>query len=274
MTGPPTPPPTTQAEIEDATRDVVITETAPSTSDNGIQPLASSVLPVAADQPSTVTRPGAAYRRLVPVLVQVAKKRDLEELIRVAERGDYTAGDDHHPDRLLITAPLVLAYLIKNDLPPARHALTRLPQGLAGLPLSQALFNLLASVWNRKYTAVYTRAEELYNMSRLPDFPDMDLGSILAEMTALFTEVFREKTFALLASAYDSLPLSVAQACLGLQPERVLETAARSGWSYDASAQILSPTRAKDASRVRYQSIAPSNLTSFQVIIDSVAQLD
>ncbi|EMD38211.1 hypothetical protein CERSUDRAFT_113361 [Gelatoporia subvermispora B] len=272
MTGPPTPPPTTQVEIEDATRDVMIAEATPDQA--GTQPVVGSAPFTIVDRPSVATGPGAAYQRFIPLLNDAARKRDFEALIQVAERGDYTARDDHHQNRLLLTTVLVLAYLIKNDIPPARHALTRLPQGLTSHPLSQVLFSLLASVWNRKYTAVYARAEELHTLLLLPDFPDAELGSMLAELTTLFVEVFRQQTFGLLSSAYASLPLSLAEVYFGLPSERILEISARHDWSYDASSQILTPGRAKNTSRLRYQSIAPSNLTSFQVIIDSAALLD
>ena len=81
---------------------------------------------------------------------------------------------------------LSLLTINRNFRPPARHAFTRLPKDLKGLPLSQALFRLLASVWNRQYVVAYSRAEELYSMLRLPDFPDPELGSTLADMTVLF----------------------------------------------------------------------------------------
>jgi COP9 signalosome complex subunit 8 len=47
--------------------------------------------------------------------------------------------------------------------PPARFALTRLPSPLLHHPLTEGLFNLLASTSERKYPQVYIRAKALLN---------------------------------------------------------------------------------------------------------------
>ena len=105
---------------------------------------------------------------------------------------------------------MVLAYLIVDELyailstlfvsPPcsigsacstlARYALIRLPHALLSLPISQALFNLLASVSERKYTQIYPRAEALRNMVSEPSFPNTELGQVLVGMIDAFIGVY------------------------------------------------------------------------------------
>lgn len=70
--------------------------------------------------------------------------------------------------------------------PPARYALTRLPDKLAAHPLSQALFGLLASTSERLYEHIYSRAESLFRYAQQPDFPDQKLGEVVASMTKVF----------------------------------------------------------------------------------------
>jgi hypothetical protein len=53
--------------------------------------------------------------------------------------------------------------------PPARFALTRLPSTITALPLSEALFALLASVWERNYAGVYSNAEKVLKASQAAD---------------------------------------------------------------------------------------------------------
>ena len=47
--------------------------------------------------------------------------------------------------------------------PPARFALTRLPSPLLHHPLTEGLFNLLASTSERNYPQVYLRAKALWD---------------------------------------------------------------------------------------------------------------
>ena len=92
---------------------------------------------------------------------------------------DVQTEHDADVSRLLLTAPLVLAYLILDDMydlrttnarylliyfairPPARFALTRLPSPLLHHPPTEGLFNLLASTSERNYSQVYVRAKAL-----------------------------------------------------------------------------------------------------------------
>lgn len=122
----------------------------------------------------------------------------------------FTQGDGSHRNtsRLLITAPLVLAYLIVDklcvfyisreflqisnlrvylwDSPPALHALNRIPDTLAAAPLPQALWGLLASTGERKHANVYSRAESLRQMVTQPDFDHAELGTLMTAMVTTF----------------------------------------------------------------------------------------
>src|ERR1700691_6104962 len=79
--------------------------------------------------------------------------------------------------------------------PPARYALTRLPEKLAAHPLSQALFGLLAATSERQYEHIYSRAESLFHYAQQPDFLDPKLGDVVALMTKAFVGSSRQLWF-------------------------------------------------------------------------------
>ena len=102
--------------------------------------------------------------------------------------------------RLLLTAPLVLSYLILDDMydskvrnavyfadfatrPPGRFALTRLPSPLQNHPITEGLFNLLASTSERNYSQVYVRATALVETLSV----DADLSIFAPSMVKSFT---------------------------------------------------------------------------------------
>jgi COP9 signalosome complex subunit 8 len=62
----------------------------------------------------------------------------------------------------------------------------RLPQTLTAHPLSQALFQLLAVTWERRYPRVYACAEALYTMVRQPGFLDANIAPVLTTMITEF----------------------------------------------------------------------------------------
>ncbi|KZT09788.1 uncharacterized protein LAESUDRAFT_695639 [Laetiporus sulphureus 93-53] len=253
MTGPPTPPPTSQTEIEDAAR-----ISAPA------QPI-----PEPTDVPPA--QPVAPYQTAVASIQQSSANGNYAELIRIAEEEDMLTLDHGNKARLFVIAPLTLAYLIADDPAAARYVITRLPKNLASTPLASSLIRLLASVWVRKYAAVYSRAEDLFNLCQQSGFSPAELAPTIANMTMVFVESFRKKTFSLLARAYTSINLSLAQAYLGLPIDQILLAASTNGWSYDASTQVLAPPpRGSLRSEV---ASAPPTLQSFSVIADSVTRV-
>lgn len=98
MTGPPTPPPTSAIEIQDAQREVSVppaATTAPpevSTTENATT--APTDEPIAVEEPAqpepTPTTPLNTYQLLFPTLADLASKGNFQELIEIAERGDLT----------------------------------------------------------------------------------------------------------------------------------------------------------------------------------------
>ncbi|ETW86176.1 hypothetical protein HETIRDRAFT_309227, partial [Heterobasidion irregulare TC 32-1] len=171
--------------------------------------------------------------------------------------------------------PLVLSYLILDDLPPAKFVLTRLPDSIASKPLPQSLFNIFASVWERKYENVYPRAEALMDIAHQADFPE-GLASLIATLVTQFVESFRRRTFALISRAYSSIPLALAQAYIGLSQEELLAVTEANQWTYDASSQILTPAPVAGPRSTTYISgtSSPSTLKALDLITDSVALLE
>ncbi|KAJ7137787.1 COP9 signalosome, partial [Mycena epipterygia] len=258
--GPPTPPPSSATEIQDATRTVIPPLPAASTS------AAAPVAPPSQRQDQ--------YTHIFPQIASLASENNFRDLIRVAEAHDIASDAERQTSRLLLTAPLILAYLTIDDLPPARCALMRLPNNLATSPLGKQLGSLLASTSERKYTNVYTRSQGLLELVGQPDFFDTSLGALLGVMISTFLEEFRQRTFILLSKAYTSLTLPLAEMYLGFPTDRVLSVAANSGWAYDASTQILSPA-AKPNMGLTTNGFSPfSSLATFDFVANSVAKLE
>ncbi|KAJ7256472.1 COP9 signalosome [Mycena haematopus] len=254
-TGPPTPPPSSATEIQDATRTIVPPV-----------PVASTSTPAQARQDN--------FTQIFPEIVSLASEKRYAELIDLAEFRDVASDSDRQPSRLLLTAPLVLAYLTIDNLPPARFALNRLPHNLATSPLGKQLYSLLASTSERKYANVYSRAQALLELVGQSTFFDTSLGTILGLMISAFLDSFRSRTFSLLQKAYTSLPLPVAEMYLGLAAPEVLAAAERGGWAYDASTQVLTPAQ-KPNVRQTSNGFAPfSSLATFDFVANSVARLE
>ncbi|KAG6851289.1 hypothetical protein H0H93_011725 [Arthromyces matolae] len=200
VNGPPTPPPTTETEIQDEARNS-----------------AENIQSVASDSISSTTTPQDAFQAVFPTIIDLASQSNFHGLIRAAESACIQSDLDssRRLTRLLVLGPLVLAYLIVDDLPPARFALTQLPTVLAATPLSNTLFDLLVSTWDRKHANVYARAQKLTDVVQHPNFFDKQLAIVLSES-------FRRRTVILLSNAYASLPLPLAQMYLGMGRDELL----------------------------------------------------
>jgi len=258
VNGPPTPPATTPAELQDEAK-------------------ASSSI---ADTPAPPSAPNAQhipefFQTVIPQMAEAIAKQDYQRLVDIAERTDRNTPNDRHPSRLLIVAPLVLGHLVLDDLTPARFALLRLPDNLASLPLSRAIMTLATSAMNREHATVYEQAATLNNLVSQPDFMDKDLGSAISHLLSAFIAQFRERTFALLSKAYTSLPLSLACTYLDLPADQIVNLAQTHYWSYDPSTQILSPN-ADPKPHPRNESVisSSSSLSTFHFVADSVVRLD
>ncbi|PIL24274.1 hypothetical protein GSI_14027 [Ganoderma sinense ZZ0214-1] len=275
MTGPPTPPPSSATEIQDAARTSVPPQAAKAAATDPAAPDAQPApeqVQAAANVLSTANK--TSYELIFPSLVILARSGTTKELIQMAERADLNGSDGLDQTRLFVVAPLVLAYLIADEITPARSALARLPNALSGLPITQAFFSLLASVSERKYTQIYSRAQALRDMVSQPDFPDAELGQLLVGLIDAFVEAFRKKTFALLARAYTSLPLALAQTYLGLTAEEVVNGAVPAGWAFHETTYILTPPKQSPFSARRAVDATPSTLSALSLVAESVANLD
>ncbi|KAJ3541306.1 hypothetical protein NM688_g6107 [Phlebia brevispora] len=160
------------------------------------------------------------YDLAFSALYELAATGKFADLITTAEDLDLSPADKAHPNRLLIITPLVLSYLVVDDLPPARHALSRLPSPLESLPVSQALAKLVASATERKYANIYPRAEELHRAVQDSVIPGGDLKPIANLLLQQYIETFRRKTFALISKAFTSIPLALVQQYLGCSEEQ------------------------------------------------------
>ncbi|KAK7038103.1 CSN8-PSD8-EIF3K domain-containing protein [Favolaschia claudopus] len=258
--GPPTPPPSSATEIQDAAREVA-------------PPPAAAASTSASSSAPQQRQDG--FTLIFPQLASSASEKRFKHLIHTAEAHDIASDAERQQSRLLLTAPLVLAYLIVDDLPPARFALHRLPQNLLTSPLGKQLYALLASTSERKYLNVYTRTHALREHVSHADFFDSSLGAVLSLMLEEFLSAFRTRTFSLLQKAYTSLSLPLAEMYLGLASNDVLAAAQRSGWSYDPSTQVLTPPTQKPTVRSSGNSSAPiSSLATFDFVSNSVAKLE
>ncbi|KAI9446704.1 COP9 signalosome [Lactarius indigo] len=205
------------------------------------------------------------------IIAALQAKGDYYGLIQAAERADLLAAHDDHPTRLLVAVPLVLSYLIVNDLPSAKFALLRIPDAVASVPLAQATLKLFASVWERRYENIYLRGEALSNLARRGEHLQVDLAELIASLVGTFIESFRQRTFLLVSKAYTTIPLSLAQVYLGLQSDHLLRVTSSQGWHLDALTQILTPVRITKRTE---PSPASSTLLMFEGVTDNVARLE
>ncbi|OJA10206.1 hypothetical protein AZE42_05125, partial [Rhizopogon vesiculosus] len=225
-----------------------------------------------------------------PQLSDLAEERNFIGIINIAELHDLNGSHDKSHTRLLLIAPLVLAYMVLDDLTPAHHALARLPENVSLHPLSHALAALLASVSERQYENTYGRAQELFQMSQQSDFPDPRLGNTLALMVNDFVDEFRRRTFALVSRAFACLQVTEAQRLLGLGQKEVLsselysrhrtiftklvflsEVANDNRWQYDSTNDVLRPVNNFLPGLVASKPGPPSSRMTFDLVANSVA---
>ncbi|KAF8517584.1 hypothetical protein BU17DRAFT_91752 [Hysterangium stoloniferum] len=209
-------------------------------------------------------------------LSKLDRIENISELVKVAEDEELTgdARDQDDSSRLCIIAPLVLGYLILDDIAPARYALTRLPNVLIKHPLSQALLNLLAATWDRKHSLVIQRAQELTDLVSAPSFFNQSLATLVRTLSEKFINNFQERTFALISRAYSSVSLPLLQSYLTALPvDQLLSAVQQRGWSYDGASQILSPPASSEQIKGSTP-LHPSTLNTFYVVTEGAAGLE
>ncbi|EEB96288.1 hypothetical protein MPER_04600 [Moniliophthora perniciosa FA553] len=170
--------------------------------------------------------------------------------------------------------PLVLAYLIKDEIALARMAMKRLPRNLAEPRITQTLGALLLAVSERDYAKVYVRAEDFIDYAGKPGFPHQRLGTLIKNMIPVFVATFRERTFTLLSRAYSSITPTMASKYIGLPIQHVAKMATDRRWTYDPSTETLTPTVTGKGSKASYDGSPPSTLRNFEIIADSVSKLE
>lgn len=213
-----------------------------------------------------------ASQRILVNFANLAESNSYRRLAHLAELYDLTHNAEKGTIRLLITIPLILAYLIVDDLPPARITLSQIPENLAHHAFTKALAQLVAAVWERQYPKVYIRADIVAQLSKKPDFFHVDLGKLISTMVVNFVEAFRRRTLALLNEAFTTLPFVLAQSYLGMSPEQVVPTLSRAGFDYDANTQMVTPRENRRTTKESPSGF--SSLHTFQRVADSVAKLD
>ncbi|KIJ69167.1 hypothetical protein HYDPIDRAFT_79650 [Hydnomerulius pinastri MD-312] len=256
--GPPTPPPTSATELRDEARDVA---TASKSS--------ASVGQSSGSPPPT----SDSYQQAFHQICNLALRNDFSAVVQYAELHDLNGANDKSYTRLLLVTPLVLAYLVLDDLTPAQHVLARLPDSILHHPLSRALLHLLASTSERKYANIYLRAQALGAMAQQPDFPDATLAKVVASMVVAFVESFRRRTFLLLSKAFASIKVSQAQIYLGFTRELLLSEASSGHWQYEAATDTLYPVHATSAVGGA-KSTVPSSLSTFNQVATGLTKLE
>ncbi|TFK76358.1 hypothetical protein BDN72DRAFT_891431 [Pluteus cervinus] len=212
------------------------------------------------------------YQQFVLRLTDLASANSYAELIQTAEQYELKAEGDAQASRLIIVTPLILGYLVVDDLPPARLALNRLPDILGTHALARALLQLVAATWERRHAKIYARAQSLIELGKKSDFFYPDLGTLIGIMVSSFLVAFRERTFILLTDAFTSMPIALTESYLGMTSDELLPVIARKGWQYDATTRVVTPKSGNKATKE-----VPTGFSSFQtfhLVADSVARLD
>ncbi|KAF9052824.1 hypothetical protein BJ165DRAFT_1523583 [Panaeolus papilionaceus] len=227
VNAPPTPPPTSPRELLDDAR-------------NNVMDAVVVTDPSTAHQLHSQPRP-ELYGAVISTLKAAIANRDYRQALNVAENFNLNTSVDRSAARLLIVAPLVLGYLIEDNLQPARFVISKMPESLQALPVTHRLSDLLLYAINRNHAKVYNHSAELANVVSKPDFPDKDLADLITGLLPGFINAFRDRTFQLLSKAYTSLSLPLASIYLGLPAEQLVTVAQNNGWLYDPPTQTFQP---------------------------------
>ncbi|EIN07100.1 hypothetical protein PUNSTDRAFT_114594 [Punctularia strigosozonata HHB-11173 SS5] len=238
---------------------------------SSVAPQANPAPPEPPAQPmSKEAQGGGVYRAGLSDLADLGAEGRYLELAQSAELIDLNCQGDRKQERLFVVAPLVLAYLIVDDLSSASYAIARLPNNLTSLSLVQALLGLVASVTDREYAQIYSRAEQLYTL----DVPDEIFAKLFRQMVRAFVEHFRQRTAILLAKAYTSIPASLTSKYLGLPTEQLPQASAVQNWTFDSASQILTPRAISNPASPGAVIGAPSTLATFDHITSAVSTME
>ncbi|KIY50761.1 hypothetical protein FISHEDRAFT_71085 [Fistulina hepatica ATCC 64428] len=233
---PPTPPPTSEIEIQDArTTEVATTSSQP----HGNADTASSAT---AGLSSGASEPDP-YE---PYLESMAELVSRGEFGSVVDKYEYIDAIHIQPPSLTVMAPVSLCLLVLDQTPAAHAALARLP---SFEPMALALLRLVASVSERKYHNIYSRVEALRDILAKSAFPA--------------------------APSYETVPLGLARLYLGMPDNMLISAATRLGWLYDDSTtlfKLVAPSSTSSANTPEF--FEASSLRTFDLVATSVARLE
>ncbi|KZS89992.1 hypothetical protein SISNIDRAFT_215916 [Sistotremastrum niveocremeum HHB9708] len=193
--------------------------------------------------PSTTEGPDVIipqFQNLLPIFKDYLEKNQIAELVSSAEDSDLKLSSDGDTSRLIITSTLVLGYLILNEIPPARHAIQRLPRALSSHPLVKHLSSLQRAVEDMKYRSIYSRASDLAGDITGGALEDEQFGSLVNGLTIKFINEFRERTLDLLGKSYSLVPVALGEMYLGMPLDEFAPIAQGKGWTVNAR-ETLSP---------------------------------
>ncbi|KAJ3797205.1 hypothetical protein GGU11DRAFT_87476 [Lentinula aff. detonsa] len=268
--GPPTPPPTTDVEIQDEARMNDASALAVEASSDPASQSASNAAPQ--PPPSPPIQLQDPYQLIFPRIAELSSQKRWIELIDIAEMTEINASNDQQLSRLFVIVPLILAYLIQNDLPIAKLVLERLPIDIRMSPLISNLGSLTKAYSAGAYEQIYSKANALVNMVAQPEFQQPELAQVINAMVECFLSSFRDRTFLLLSRAYTSMTLSLAEMYFGLGADELLPVAARHGWAYDTPTKVLKPVPTNETAS--FFAPAASSLANFNFIAQSVSLLE
>ncbi|KAF5387567.1 hypothetical protein D9757_006524 [Collybiopsis confluens] len=210
--GPPTPPLTTDAEIQDELR----------MSDAPASTAVQESTPAAVTVTATTTTEGEPYS-------QPQQPRDPYQLIfpRIANNEQQL-----------------------SRFPMAKLVLERLQPNIISTPLVKAVGSLTQAYSAGSYEGIYGKSEMLLNLVAQPAFPEPELAQVIRNMVESFLLYLRDRTFVLLSRAYTSISVSHAEMYFGMKADDLLPVAARHGWEYDVTSKVLKPVPAKESSSI------------------------
>lgn len=227
-------------------------------------------------EPQTTSAPvPSVYVSALGRLLGLVQNHELDAFVSAAEDIDLT-GPDADAARLLVSTPLVLAYLARDDVPPARFALARLPRTLTAHPLSTHSLSLTASTAERNYPNVYARVQVLREFVATPagfGDGDQDFTQLVNILLDIFLDRFRQRAFALVSRSYASIPLPLAQSYLGFPEDKLVAETTQAGWTFNGG--VFTPQSTTPATNAS-QTFAPrpSSVQTFEQVVKAVAQLD
>jgi len=208
-------------------------------------------------------------------LLQLANEGKASELVLAAEDIHLMIeSGSSDEDKLAVVTLLVLGYLVLDNLPPARFALTRLPNNLRSQPLPRALLELLASAYARNYENIYPRVTKLVELVDGPLYLSLELADSVKRLAAQFLDSFRQLTFALLSKSHSSLPVAQAQVYLGLSLRDLSSAIESLGWNIDEAEQTICSPRVPRTNKAFELGINTSTLSTFETLSKVSSRLE